>query len=102
MVQARSGARLLAEARTADNSSRVSVFLDIPESRWVASNELAFAIRDGFPVSPGHTLVITRRVVPDWFGASDAERAAIVDLVDLVKKQLDDELHPSGPKLQPG
>jgi len=31
-------------ARPADNPSHVSVFLDVPESSWVASNELAFAI----------------------------------------------------------
>jgi HKD family nuclease len=47
-------------------------------------------------VSPGHTLVITRRVVEDWFGASIAERAAILDLIDVVKKQLDEELHAHG------
>ena len=38
----------------------MSVFLDMPRSRWVAHNELAFAISDGFPVGPGHTLVIPK------------------------------------------
>ncbi|WP_248546508.1 HIT family protein [Myxococcus fulvus] len=47
-----------------------SPFLLIPESDWVASNALAFAIRDGFPVSPGHTLVIPRRPVATWFDAT--------------------------------
>jgi hypothetical protein len=28
---------------------------------WVRGNGLAFAIRDAFPVSPGHTLVVPRR-----------------------------------------
>jgi diadenosine tetraphosphate (Ap4A) HIT family hydrolase len=74
----------------------LSVFVEIPESSWVASNELAFAIRDRFPVSRGHTLVITRRVVNDWFGATPEERAAVVDLIDVVKSQLDHELHPDG------
>jgi superfamily II DNA or RNA helicase/diadenosine tetraphosphate (Ap4A) HIT family hydrolase len=74
----------------------VSVFLDIPETRWVASNDLAFAIRDAYPVSPGHTLIITRRVVADWFSATSAERLAVLELVDLVKRQLDEELHPDG------
>ena len=35
----------------------MSVFLDLDHDAWVESNELAFAIRDGFPVSPGHTLI---------------------------------------------
>ncbi len=74
----------------------MSVFLAIPENRWTASNVHAFAIRDGFAVSPGHTLIITRRVVPDWFPASTEERAAIFELIDVVKAQLDAELHPDG------
>jgi diadenosine tetraphosphate (Ap4A) HIT family hydrolase len=66
-----------------------SPFLERPESDWIASNELAFAIRDGYPVSPGHALVIPRRLVATWFEASAAERQAIFELVDEVKRQLD-------------
>jgi diadenosine tetraphosphate (Ap4A) HIT family hydrolase len=64
-----------------------SPFLDVRAESWVASNDLAFAIRDGFPVSPGHTLVVTRRVVATWFDASPAEQRALVDLVDVVRRQ---------------
>ncbi len=60
----------------------------------VAGNALAFAFRDRFPVSPGHTLIVTRRHVPDFFGCSTEERAALLDLVDRVKSDLDRELHP--------
>ncbi|WP_437316326.1 DEAD/DEAH box helicase family protein [Sorangium sp. So ce385] len=73
-----------------------SPFLEAPESAWVASNALAFALRDRFPVSPGHTLVIPRRLVPTWFDATAEERAAIFELVDTVKRHLDAELHPDG------
>ncbi len=73
-----------------------SVFLEIPRSRWVAENELAFAIRDAFPVTEGHTLVITKRVVPTWFDASPEEQAAILRLIDEVKRQLDETLEPDG------
>jgi len=62
----------------------------------VAQNALAFAIRDKFPVSQGHTLVIPRRVVETWFDASREEQAAIFELVEEVKKQLDEELRPDG------
>ena len=74
----------------------MSVFLDMPRSRWVAHNELAFAISDGFPVGPGHTLVIPRRVVPTWFEASRDEQLAMLDLVDEVKGVLDAQLQPDG------
>ncbi|TWW09201.1 hypothetical protein E3A20_16720, partial [Planctomyces bekefii] len=35
----------------------------IPPEQHIAANPLAFAVFDQFPVSPGHTLVITRRIV---------------------------------------
>ncbi len=70
--------------------------LTIPEVEWSASNELAFAFRDAFPVSPGHTLVVTRRTVRSWWDASRYEQLAILDLVDQVKSRLDAELSPDG------
>ncbi|WP_437819418.1 HIT domain-containing protein [Sorangium sp. So ce1078] len=73
-----------------------SPFLEAPASSWVASNTLAFALRDRFPVSPGHTLVIPRRLIATWFDATPDERTALFALVDEVKSQLDAELHPDG------
>jgi diadenosine tetraphosphate (Ap4A) HIT family hydrolase len=73
-----------------------SPFLELPQSAWVASNELAFAIPDRFPVSKGHALVITRRLVATWFDASIDERQAILALVDEVKRRLDNEHQPDG------
>ncbi|MCP3168761.1 DEAD/DEAH box helicase family protein [Myxococcus qinghaiensis] len=73
-----------------------SPFLLIPESEWVASNTLAFAIRDASPASPGHTLVIPRRPVATWFDATAEEQRALFSLVDEVKRGLDAELKPDG------
>jgi len=73
-----------------------SPFLDIPSSAWVASNALAFAVRDKYPVSTGHTLVITKRAVPTWFDASPEEQSALMALVAEVKAALDEELRPDG------
>lgn len=73
-----------------------SPFLAIPATDWVASNELAFAIRDRFPASPGHTLVVPKRLIADWDSATPAEREDILALVDVVKKDLRDEFHPDG------
>ena len=66
-----------------------SPFLERPESDWIASNELAFAIRDAYPVTPGHALVVPRRLVATWFNTTPGERQAIFELVDEVKRQLD-------------
>ena len=85
-------------ARRVTVASRLvsSPFLEAPASSWVASNALAFALRDRFPVSPGHTLVIPRRLVAAWFDATADEHAAIFALISDVKRQLDAELHPDG------
>ncbi len=71
-------------------------FLDKPQRDWVASNDLAFALRDGYPVSPGHTLIVTKRIITTWFDATPDEQAAIMQLVEQVKRDLDAELQPDG------
>jgi superfamily II DNA or RNA helicase/diadenosine tetraphosphate (Ap4A) HIT family hydrolase/HKD family nuclease len=71
-----------------------SPFLSVNPSEWVAENELAFALRDKFPVSPGHTLIIPRREIDSWFDATLDERVALLALVDQVKAQLDQEASP--------
>jgi diadenosine tetraphosphate (Ap4A) HIT family hydrolase len=47
----------------------------IPESEWLCASPLAFAIFDSFPVSPGHVLVITRRVKITPIGEYESSRA---------------------------
>jgi diadenosine tetraphosphate (Ap4A) HIT family hydrolase len=64
--------------------------------KWLASSPLAFAIRDRYPVSPGHTLVIPRREVATYFDATAEEKAALWALVEEVKARLDRELRPDG------
>ncbi len=73
-----------------------SPFLERPASEHVAGNDLAFAIRDGFPVSPGHTLVIPRRLVATWSEATPEERAAVMALVDVVMADLARTHRPDG------
>jgi superfamily II DNA or RNA helicase/diadenosine tetraphosphate (Ap4A) HIT family hydrolase/HKD family nuclease len=73
-----------------------SPFLAIPVSEWLAANRSAFAFADRFPVSPGHSLVVPRRVITTWWEATDDERADILALVDEIKRQLDARFHPDG------
>jgi len=70
-----------------------SPFFEVPQT---ASNNLAFAIRDSYPVSPGHSLVIPRRVIASWDECTPEEQRALLELVSEVKQQLRDELHPDG------
>ena len=50
-------------------------------SRIVAENSLSYAIRDAFPVTEGHTLLIPKRHVVDYFGLAPAEANAINSLM---------------------
>ena len=55
--------------------------------RIIAENNLAYAIRDGFPVTDGHTLFIPKRHTADYFGLVPAEVSAI-NLLMAEQKQL--------------
>ena len=52
------------------------LFCDLPADRVIASNELALAIRDGFPVTAMHTLIIPKRHVETYFDLSQSELKA--------------------------
>jgi len=73
-----------------------SPFMEVPASQWITANRSAFVIADRFPVSPGHALVVPRRVIATWWEATGEERADMLALVDEVKRQLDAELEPDG------
>lgn len=53
----------------------------IDRKRIIAENNLAYAIRDGFPVTDGHTLFIPKRHVSDYFGLVQSEVNAINMLI---------------------
>jgi superfamily II DNA or RNA helicase/HKD family nuclease/diadenosine tetraphosphate (Ap4A) HIT family hydrolase len=48
----------------------------------------AFALWDGFPVTPGHALIVPHRHVATWFDASDAERAELFGAIEAVCAQI--------------
>jgi diadenosine tetraphosphate (Ap4A) HIT family hydrolase len=60
------------------------------------SNALAVALPDGFPVAPGHTLVVPRRHEADVFLLSAEEQRALLELVGVVRERLARELSPDG------
>lgn len=53
-------------------------------------------IRDGFPISPGHTLLIPKRHVRSFFELTEIERHDLLALLDQAKFDLDEELKPNG------
>ena len=67
-----------------------------PSSPLLFRQELALAFADGYPVNPGHTLVIPVRHIADYFELSDAEKAACWALVDRVRAHLQARYQPDG------
>jgi diadenosine tetraphosphate (Ap4A) HIT family hydrolase len=70
-------------------------FCTLPASRIVRENDLAVLVRDAYPVSPGHSLVIPKRHTGSWFEATEEERKAMLALVDEAKAMIDTELAPN-------
>lgn len=60
------------------------------------SNRHGLVIRDGFPISRGHTLVMPRRHVGSFFELDASERDDLFALLDEVKRLLDEEMRPDG------
>jgi diadenosine tetraphosphate (Ap4A) HIT family hydrolase len=69
-------------------------FCTLPEARVIGASKLGRIVRDAYPVSPGHTLVIPRRHVGSFFDLSSDERADMTTLLDVAKVELDRELRP--------
>ena len=53
-------------------------------------------VRNGFPVSPGHTLVIPRRHFGSFFETTGAKRISLLRLLDKAKLVLDAQFHLTG------
>lgn len=71
-------------------------FCTLPASRIVMTNDLAVAIRDGYPVSPGHTLILPKRHVGSFFDITNEERNAMLALLDAARSSLNSESRPDG------
>lgn len=70
------------------NTIHSCLFCSMPVERIVASNALAYAVKDGFPVTEGHTLVIPKRHVEDFFGLSDEEVMACNQLLKELRSTI--------------
>lgn len=63
-------------------------FCTLDSSRIFADNKLAVAVLDGYPVSPGHTLIIPKRHIVSLFEATEDERAALFELMARVRERM--------------
>jgi ATP adenylyltransferase len=61
------------------------IFCGLQADRIIASNALALAIRDNYPVTELHTLVIPKRHSATFFDLFEPERRAINQLLDEIR-----------------
>ena len=71
-------------------------FCTLPPERVLHANPHALALRDGFPISPGHTLVIPRRHIASLADLTPDEACALWSLLGEARAQLDQVLRPAG------
>lgn len=71
-------------------------FCHLEISRILISNQYGIAFRDGFPISPGHTLIIPKQHVASLFDLTTEERQLLWELVAAVRINLMEEFHPDG------
>src|SRR5262249_7733200 len=67
----------------------------MPPERIVDAGNHAFAVLDAYPVSPGHTLVISRRHTPDIFDLTSLEVEDILRLVRSARDRINRSFQPA-------
>lgn len=63
------------------------IFCEFPVERIIASNALALAIRDKYPVTQSHTLVITKRHAATLFDLIEPKRRTVNRLLDALRHE---------------
>ena len=76
--------------------SNACPFCTVPSDRIISESDYTFTIRDGYPVSDGHTLIIPKRHVQSFFELHAIEKADILQFMEEARGQLDEEFSPDG------
>ncbi|TLM60377.1 MAG: HIT family protein [Deltaproteobacteria bacterium] len=71
-------------------------FCELAALRVVSANDHAIAIYDGFPISPGHVLIIPKRHVASFFELATEEQGAMLGLLAEMRQLLQKESNPDG------
>lgn len=61
----------------------------------ISESTLVIAFYDGYPTSPGHTLVVPKRHVETYFECTNEEKIALWEMVEIVRQKLE-ERKPDG------
>jgi len=72
----------------ASSASDGCPFCEAMPERVFHEGRLVRGVWDGFPVSPGHALLVPRRHVATWFDASPEERLELTEAIALARETI--------------
>ncbi|PKD44015.1 HIT family protein [Rhodohalobacter barkolensis] len=75
---------------------RSSVFSKIPVTEWLHNNEHFFIVKDKYPVSEGHLLIVSKKLCPDFFGLTTEEKAELPAMITQAKSLIEKHHSPDG------
>ena len=68
----------------------------IARGEIIIGNDVAAALYDRYPVSPGHTLIVPHRHIADFLAMTKEERTAVWALVDPARQNIEENHSPDG------
>ena len=68
----------------------MSVFNDIPQQHWIIETDYFFVVKDKYPVTEGHLLIISKRKAVDFFALNENEQTELATTINLSKQYLND------------
>jgi diadenosine tetraphosphate (Ap4A) HIT family hydrolase len=74
----------------------MSVFFNITQEHYLLEGEHFFVIRDKYPVSPGHALIISKRDCEQYFDLNEKEKSELTQLIDQTKLAIEKVYSPDG------
>lgn len=74
----------------------MSVFNEIPKKQYILEDDLFFVIKDRYPVSTGHCLIISKSDSLDFFHLSEVEKKRLTEIIDKTKEIIEQNHSPEG------
>ncbi len=71
-------------------------FLEIPKDRWLYESDHFFIVRDKYPVSDGHLLIVSKELRQDFFELSAKEKKELPELITRAKLLIEKSHKPTG------
>lgn len=74
----------------------MSIFSKIEENEVLYRGKHFFLLKDRFPVSPGHILIISNEEKPDFFSLNSEEMQELNELIIVAKNLIEKSNSPDG------